>query len=330
MLSYPHHHPDELWLYFAAAYPCPFRLLPSADTCSCASYLDGNYSPPSPSSLWVHDGESTSSVYPDRPIRPLPKRRLRSRLSPESFQTIARSQNLGLTKCGNEKDCDHSGTDTGHDVQSRYSNSGEHDYSYQFRGLDIPKEACVQGWDSPLRSPQWRKAGLLSPAMARSASFESRREGPRFSKVSTPLPAASSMVSVDGYDSFENTNNKKKRKIPISGSLSHHQSSLSADLAHMDLSSVREYEKPHVNADNGLGQYYVSGNSTLAAISHSAGMSGIGRGRLSRTPYRRYNGRSPLGLLSNGTNVLHVGRCTDVAGPSGDGDLGKRLIFPHK
>lgn len=55
--------------------------------------------------------------------------------------------------------------------------------------------------------------------------------------VKVPPAPRSVVSSADGYDSFENTSNKKKRKIPLSsGGPSPHASSLSADLAHMGIS----------------------------------------------------------------------------------------------
>ena len=46
--------------------------------------------------------------------------------------------------------------------------------------------------------------------------------------------------SVDGYESFENTNNKKKRKIPNMGSNGSHHASLSADLTGMGIAQAHE------------------------------------------------------------------------------------------
>ncbi|KAL8974034.1 MAG: hypothetical protein Q9197_001730 [Variospora fuerteventurae] len=63
--------------------------------------------------------------------------------------------------------------------------------------------------------------------------------------MSLPMSAPSSQDSVDGYDSFENTNNKKKRKIPTSGSLGGHHTSLSAEMASMDTTS-------HVPSEQGI------------------------------------------------------------------------------
>jgi hypothetical protein len=97
----------------------------------------------------------------------------------------------------------------------------------------------------------------------------------------------------DGYDAFENTNNKKKRKIPTSGSLSMHQASLSADLAQMGLGSSKEGSH---DDGSGVGQYYGSGN---AAVSAGLGLQGAGRGRNSR----RVSGRNPLGVSVNGSNA---------------------------
>jgi hypothetical protein len=89
----------------------------------------------------------------------------------------------------------------------------------------------------------------------------------------------------DGYDAFENTNNKKKRKIPTPGNLGH--SALSPEFANMGLTSSTPAPPP---PEGPTGTYYGSGNPA----SPLAGISGSGRGRLSRSTVRTSNSRGPL------------------------------------
>lgn len=102
-------------------------------------------------------------------------------------------------------------------------------------------------------------------------------------KATTPYPASepplSAASSVDGYDSFENTNNKKKRKIPTMGDVSLNSTHLSSQLALLGLSQD-DYAK-----------HIAQSESTVAITGH--GLSGPGRGRYARAR----SGRSPLRIL---------------------------------
>lgn len=93
------------------------------------------------------------------------------------------------------------------------------------------------------------------------------------------------MSGPDGYEAFENTNNKKKRKIPTSGSLSLHHSSLTSDLAHLGISASQD-----AGGDDFAGQ----------GVLHSGlGVQGAGRGHYAR----RGATRRPLGPSMNGPNL---------------------------
>jgi hypothetical protein len=93
--------------------------------------------------------------------------------------------------------------------------------------------------------------------------------------------------SADGYESFENTSNKKKRKIPLSSASSMHQSSLSAEMASMGISNM-----------DGAGDEYSQAQRPHHAGPGSSpsgtGISGAGRGR-----YGRQNGRDSRRPLGN-------------------------------
>lgn len=199
--------------------------------------------------------------------------------------------------------------------------SGQEKDSYQFKGSDMAQDATkgLYSRTAPMGTPPVRNGYTLN----RHDDSRSYRQA----HMPPPIPpsAASSGDSIDGYDSFENTNNKKKRKIPISGSLGNHHSSLSTDMAHMDISSTREIDVSQVDPDVGVGQYYGSGSSALAtSSSHVSGISGSGRGRFGRSGLRRHSGRSPLGVSFNGTNAMQTGRslCNSRDG-SGAGAFGK-------
>jgi hypothetical protein len=98
--------------------------------------------------------------------------------------------------------------------------------------------------------------------------------------------AKSSLSGPDGYEAFENTNNKKKRKIPTSGSLSIHHSSLTSDLAQLGINSTND----------GVGDEYGGSN---AGQNSGLGVQGAGRGHFTR----RGNARRPLGPSTNGSNL---------------------------
>ena len=290
-------------------------------------YTEGNYSPPSPSDL--HYAEATTSIYPERPIRPLPKRRLRSRLSPGAVDSILHPQaapsSIASTQAASTEGEVYANTlPLNKDGEQRAQDEKD---SYQFRGNEM-REDAEGGVEA--RQPYWRqKTASMGTPPARNGYLVTRHDNSRsYMKPPIPPSAASSGDSVDGYDSFENTNNKKKRKIPISGNLGNHHGSLSADMAHMDISSGRDIDLSQVDPDDGVGQYLGTGSSAVATSSHGFGISGSGRGRFGRSSVRRYSGRSPLGVSFNGPNATQSGRpsynTTDGPGAS---KAGNEILF---
>lgn len=119
-----------------------------------------------------------------------------------------------------------------------------------------------------------------------STPYRSSPHSPRSSRASR-YGTKNAGSGPDGYEAFENTNNKKKRKIPTSGSLNLHNSTLTNDLAHLG-----------INGKNGVSDdpYYASTHSGSVA---GLGVQGAGRGRNSR----KLPGRNPLGVSVNGTNA---------------------------
>lgn len=234
--------------------------------------------------------ESSSPLYPDRPIRPLPKRRLRERLSPDvadsiqyppapqttaplfvypynskdevaalgtDLPNVAHRENVA--ELGQEASLRRSGLGAEHDSQSLI---GQARRVFASRSLhDTPGHA--------IRAPQRQSQ----------------------SRQSNPLPPPSTTSSADGYDSFENSNNKKKRKIPTAGETILNGTHVLNDLNALGVSS------PAATGDEGIldssgvlpTPYYQTG----AITANGQGISGPGRGRYGRVR----NGRSPLRTL---------------------------------
>ena len=273
----------------------------------------------SPSSPPGHLSDTTSPIYPDRPIRPLPKRRLRSRLSPEAASSIlypsappvtapllflpfspsvsyadASSGNLGNTQFGTEKSQQR-------DIRAAYRKNG-----YQFKGneVDSDEEDGVE----IIRRYQEHQRQAMASAPRNVFNGSTRADVKKQLKSQISQSTVSSIESVDGYDSFENTNNKKKRKIPTSGNLGNHHSSLATEMALMGISTTRYIGAPQSDSDGGVGQYYGTGNSAIPATSAGTGISGAGRGRFGRVGARPTSGRSPLGVSTNGSNSTQAVR----------------------
>ena len=300
--------PNSIHKLFCTELICFFRCLFSGAT----------YSPPSP--LELHYADVNSSIYPDRPIRPLPKRRLRSRLSSEVVDSIlypaAASSSKSLFQFPYKESANHvTGTSRGHiledglclDEEDRNGDETEND-SYQFRGNEVGSDeendvGAIQRYQG-----QRRKSGVVVPNSTRNDYTVARTDASKFIKPPIPQSTASSGDSVDGYESFENTNNKKKRKIPTSGSLGNHSSTLSAEMAQIGISSARDIDVSLGESDIGVGQYYGTGSSALPAAVSGNGLSGAGRGRYGRIGTRHHDGRRSLTVSTNGSSTLQPGR----------------------
>jgi hypothetical protein len=117
-----------------------------------------------------------------------------------------------------------------------------------------------------------------------------------------PPPPGSAASSADGYESFENTSNKKKRKIPLSGASSMHQSQLSAEMASMGISGSMDGAADDVRSAGGVAtvqqqQHYSPSPGANGNV--GTGISGAGRGRYGRPHVRHGDGvRRPLGSSS--------------------------------
>lgn len=217
-----------------------------------------------------------SSPYPDRPIRPLPKKPLRERLSPDVAQSIryppARITAPLFNQRQNPRDEKANNlTEPPHPSERERADEIERNYISRRNGDDMDSDDdriySRPSADSPARSYH-RYVTKHAPVPV-----------PVSAQVVAPAPA-STTSSADEYDRFENTNNKKKRKIPTGVGA---DSSLNGVMANMEISGPEDY-----------AQEYISGH----------GISGPGRGRYGR---RRSGGRSPLRTLDASSNWSNSG-----------------------
>lgn len=223
-----------------------------------------------------------SSPYPERPIRPLPKRRLRERLSPDVAESIKYPPAPKITTPLfyhpynlREDVVTNRVVEASHPSERERAEEMERGYITRKNGEELDSEEDEAACRSRIYSRH------SETATGRSYRYVQKPD----SKNPNPQPPGSTASSADGYDSFENTNNKKKRKIPTPGdsSLNGH---LSNDLAGMGISG------PDDLAEDVSSVTYHSPGAV------SQGLSGPGRGRYGRMR----NGRSPLRTLSDSAN----------------------------
>ncbi|KAI0125254.1 hypothetical protein BJ170DRAFT_598074 [Xylariales sp. AK1849] len=255
--------------------------------------------------------DSVSSQYPDRPIRPLPKRRLRERLSPDVADTITyppapqnatplfyypynlkNESGVAATEAGNVV-ARANRAELAQETGSRRSGlGGEHD-------------------DESLMY-QARRALMSQPFHETSEKLT--RTPPRAShgRQPHPQPPPSTASSADGYDSFENTNNKKKRKIPTAGDHVLSGAHVLSD------SSILGVPSPPTTGDEGPGDSPAIMPSPYVhpGVTYTNGqrISGPGRGLFGKNR----NCRSPLKQLPNtlNSNVLNSNSRVDGQYPT--------------
>ncbi|KAF1994278.1 hypothetical protein P154DRAFT_38023 [Amniculicola lignicola CBS 123094] len=230
--------------------------------------------------------DTTSPMYPDRPIRPLPKRRLRTRLSPEQADAVIYppappssgplfsfpypAEARGNVRVSQRRgDSDHHACHCGHNHSEVESEEDEDD-----RAAALPS----------------------SPSYHYSRGGSTRSGAGAGGAYAKPGSTAS---SIDGYESFENTNNKKKRKIPNMGGTSTH-TNLSAELANMGIAHAQE--AAGIDDGDGPGRYYGSAPSTPQHSVAGTGISGAGRGRFGRSA----SSRSERRVLASSTSIANA------------------------
>ena len=242
----------------------------------------------------THSPDISSPHYPDRPIRPLPRRRLRSRLSPDQadaiiYPLVPPYASSAFYPSSANFDKVVSTTRTRYDNPPSCNCGGDHSEleSEDDDGERVDRRQSLQG------QQRHNRGSVLASAY--------ERWGSPFSKGQQPDSASS---SADGYESFENTNNKKKRKIPLSGLTTSHVA-LAADMANMGINSPSGESTP--NGGGLVGQYYGTGTSAIPASSTGTGISGAGRGRFGRAVVRSSIDRKPLGASTSGLNTHSLG-----------------------
>ncbi|KAF2770680.1 hypothetical protein EJ03DRAFT_373541 [Teratosphaeria nubilosa] len=287
--------------------------------------------------------DTASPIYPERAIRPLPRSRLKSKLSPEQASGIVyppdppalsptlqfdpdddkrrihpmdghrlpshvhcQDQNRAPYSEGQRPDVDEHCTCGGHHDHGG-PDSGDEEIEFDHPDYRYPPSSAtptpaagghtmglapVNGFKVPLDSVQRR---LL----------EASRAGMK------PPPPGSAASSADGYESFENTSNKKKRKIPLS-SAGLGQSQLSAEIASMAIS-------PHDGAmDDPPGAGASLPPQHFVPLASGTGISGAGRGRYGRqNGYGRNGERRPVGNVAAVANG-HGPRLPNGADANGD------------
>ncbi|EMD66759.1 hypothetical protein GGP41_008153 [Bipolaris sorokiniana] len=231
--------------------------------------------------------DTSSSMYPDRPIRPLPSRSLRARLSPEQAETIVYPHNppptgplFNFPYMADERVRPHrTGTNDHHACHCGHTHSEvESDDEEDDRNGPMPA------------SPSYQYSRHVSGKPAAGIAGTHRKPG-------------SPTSSVDGYESFENTNNKKKRKIPNMGSNGAHHPSLSVDLAATAVAHVQDVGPADDGEGDGAARYYGSAPSTPQHNTTSGtGISGAGRGRFGRSG----SGRSERRVLATSSTLTNA------------------------
>lgn len=228
----------------------------------------------------------------DRPIRPLPKRRLRERLSPEVADAIEYPPARQSAPALFSYPCNLKGA-----LSEEESSSGIRDSRSDLPGRHAARR---NGSNAACETDEvsTRRAVVARPpteSLGRSPRLPQNSDTTRQAHAPQPPPSAAS--SADGYDSFENTNNKKKRKIPTAGEMNgaHGLSDHGLNDTHAVSPGLAAIpDRPGENGSSAPVPYYGSGSFTSAGQN----VSGPGRGRYGRAR----NGRSPLQTLSDASS----------------------------
>ena len=245
--------------------------------------------------------DTASLIYPERAIRPLPRSRLKAKLSPEQASNITyppepspASPTLQFSEQENAQSGNQDGRMTnGGNPHGQYLHHRPHDHQ---DGRPHPHCTCGHEPDSgddevEFDHPDYRYATPTANGTGDKTLDSVQRRLMEAARIPShkPAPPASAASSADGYESFENTSNKKKRKIPLSTASNMHQSQLSAEMASMGINGHADGLDDDGGAAIAVQQPYSppAGNG----VGSGTGISGAGRGR-----YGRQNGRSDHGI----------------------------------
>ncbi len=240
-----------------------------------------------------------STHFPHRPIRPLPRRRLRERLSPDVADSIqyppAPASNTPILlyhPYGAQDDEPEKNLPI---IREREPPS--------FSGGRAPRPCGMESEDDGGDGGAAKMAGSWPSPTALDRLARPQKPGFPGARHAVSQAPPSTASSTDGYDSLENNNNKKKRKIPAAGDVSlnggHALNDLGSGAA--PLASPAAANDPQSEASSAASPTFYAANSFLAG---SPGISGPGRGRFGRVK----NGRSPLQALSDAASYWAVGR----------------------
>ncbi|KAI1006631.1 hypothetical protein K3495_g1589 [Podosphaera aphanis] len=222
----------------------------------------------------------TPSPFSDRPIRPLPKRRLRERLSPDvadsiKYPPVPRIKSPLFYHPYNLRD-DSIFSELQNPTLRERIDEVEKNYISRRNWDDILSDEEDSTYHSRIFPHQTIGTAARSYRYIRNLDSECTK----------PQPPGSTVSSADGYESFENTNNKKKRKIPTPGDANLNGSRIISDIN--GSSNSDDFIEDLVQQSPGSSQ----------------GISGAGRGRYGRNR----NGRSPLRTLSDALSGWGTGR----------------------
>jgi hypothetical protein len=240
-----------------------------------------------------------TSPYPERPIRPLPKRRLRERLSPDVADSIKYPPTPKTTTplfyhpySIREEPGGNGAVEAAHPTERERADEIERNYVSRRNGDDLDSDEDEAAYRSRIYSRP------SADTTGRSYRYVQKPD----SKHPNPQPPASTASSADGYDSFENTNNKKKRKIPTPGDTNLNGVHLLGDVNGIGISGVEDLVE---DVSSSVGAYQSSSGMV------GQGISGPGRGRYGRIR----NGRSPLRTLSDASSNWGNSRSTKQRQP---------------
>lgn len=237
--------------------------------------------------------DTVSSLFPERPIRPLPKRKLREKLSAGAIQTIEYPLSAvdGVSLF----------------YYPTYATGGgaSHDLVEKTQELHNEEtETCNTLTVANLAGHDAFCEGLAAEGQLKGRT----RPGTRLDAETTTCKPLSAASSIDGYDSLENSNNKKKRKIPSASDSTLRASPFVSgeSTGGMQLGTVID----------GRGKGNTSPYAGPASLlMYNESISGSGRGRLSRAGHAR----SPLRTLSDGNNAWSGRQQNAVLNHSGIG-----------
>lgn len=212
------------------------------------------------------------SPYSDRPIRPLPKRRLLERLSPDFVKKIKYPLGPRIKPplfCHPYSSRDETASDPSESQKSNEQNiTDESEKNHQSRR----NSGDYFGKDDDMPCKSWIFTRQSTEISSKTYQCTEKPEPKNFK----PQPPGSIASSAEEYDSFENTNNKKKRKIPTPGE------------SNLNGTRIAGETVGNNSSDDLIEDFLHQSPSSLQ------GVSGSSRGRYGRNG----NCRSPLRTLS--------------------------------